>query len=152
MSTYAIKNKIFSIENLKKQDYSKNYLFLLKQLSSGLNPDTISKEKFDDFIDNLNDNHIIIILIDNEIDKIIGSVTILKEQKIIHNMGKVAHIEDVIIDNNYRGYGLGKKMIEQAKFLSKDCYKISLNCSDPNIDFYQKCNFSLKENQMTIYN
>ena len=43
--------------------------------------------------------------------KIIGSGTLLIEQKIIHNYGKVGHIEDIIIDNNMRGQGLGKKLI-----------------------------------------
>ena len=74
--------------------------------------------------------------------KIIGSGTLLIEQKIIHNYGKVGHIEDIIIDNNMRGQGLGKKLItyliSQAKIYN--CYKVILGCDDSKVDFYKKCN------------
>ena len=75
------------------------------------------------------------------------------ETKIIHNFGKVAHIEDVIVDNTYRGKGLGKMLVQKCiDYAQKlDCYKIILNCSDENIPFYEKCGFSKKENEMTLY-
>ena len=38
--------------------------------------------------------------------------------KVIRNFGKVAHIEDLIIDLNYRKLGLAKKLIEYCIFLS----------------------------------
>ena len=151
MEQFSIGDRIFRIEYLKKEHSIDNYLNLLKQLSI-LDPITISKNVFDNFIDNLNDNHIVIVMVDVNLNIIIGSTTIFKEQKLIHNMGKVAHIEDVIIDKNYRGYGLGKKMIETANSISKECYKISLNCSSENVGFYQQLKFKLKENQMVIYN
>ena len=47
--------------------------------------------------------------------KIIGTFTILKETKLIHNFGKVAHIEDVVIDKSMRNLGLGHFLINQAK-------------------------------------
>ena len=150
MDQYCINNKLFRIEYLQKDHFSKNYLNLLKQLST-LDINSISKNIFDNFIENLNDNHIIIVMMDINLDRVVGSTTILKEQKIIHNMGKVAHIEDVIIDENYRGYGLGRKMIEKAKLISKDCYKISLNCNKSNLGFYYRFKFKIKENQMVIY-
>ena len=68
-------------------------------------------------------------------------------------MGRVAHVEDVIVHNDCRGNGLGKmlvnKCIEHAK--QQHCYKIILNCSNENIPFYEKCGFNKKENEMAMY-
>jgi glucosamine-phosphate N-acetyltransferase len=85
--------------------------------------------------------------------KIVGTVTLLIETKLIHNMGKVAHIEDVVVDKNYRNNGLGKQMIQYAVSLSKEygCYKTILDCSDENVSFYQKCDFEKRDNMMAIY-
>ena len=47
--------------------------------------------------------------------KIVGSITVLIEEKLIHNFGKVAHIEDVVVDESMRGFGLGKKLLEIAE-------------------------------------
>ena len=74
--------------------------------------------------------------------QVIGSGTLLIEQKIIHNYGKVGHIEDIVIDNNMRGQGLGKKIINYLISKAKiyNCYKIILGCDDSKVDFYKKCN------------
>ena len=69
----------------------------------------------------------------------------------LDDLGKVAHIEDVVVDKSMRGYGLGKKLIEVAIKECQDCYKIILDCSDENVEFYKKCRFKCKENQMVIY-
>ena len=50
-------------------------------------------------------NHIIHVA---EIDsKIVGSTTLLIEQKFIHKGGLVGHIEDVVVRKNYEGKGIG---------------------------------------------
>ena len=76
----------------------------------------------------------------------------MKETKLIHNFGRVAHIEDVVVDKSMQGYGLGKKLLEIAKKESKDCYKIILDCSSENVGFYKKCGFEWKGNQLALYN
>ena len=45
----------------------------------------------------------------------------------------------------YRGYGLGKKMIELLSLYAKEqgCYKCILDCSDDNVGFYEKCDYVL---------
>lgn len=138
----------FSISNLKKEDFSKNYFNLLGQLSN-IDAEKITKEEFNLFIDNLSENHIVkVIKLGN---KIVATITILKELKIINNFKKVGHIEDVVVDKDYRGYGLGKKLIEIGKNECIDCYKITLYCKDHNIAFYEKCGFSKNTNQMALY-
>jgi glucosamine-phosphate N-acetyltransferase len=137
----------FSVSNLKKDDFSLDYFNLLGQLSN-IESDKITKNEFDLFIDNLTDNHIIkVIKCENNI---IATITILKETKILHNFKKVGHIEDVVVDEYFRGYGLGKKLIEIAKNECVDCYKITLYCKDHNVSFYEKLGFVKNTNQMTL--
>uniref|UniRef100_A0A6G6ABK0 N-acetyltransferase n=1 Tax=Borely moumouvirus TaxID=2712067 RepID=A0A6G6ABK0_9VIRU len=132
-------------------DY-KQYLSLLKQLTA-LNPDNISKQQFYDQMNLIlsNPNHKIVIAKCDDI--IVGSLTVLIEPKIIHDLSKVAHIEDVIVDQNYRSYGIGGLLIQKAIEISKEnnCYKIILDCSQKNIGFYQKYGFVKKELQMAYY-
>jgi glucosamine-phosphate N-acetyltransferase len=155
----------FTVRKIKPSDYTNHYLQLLEQDFS-INRNTISLSDFTHFVNNLHDYHQIFVIATelhkeedytrdniNHVQTIVGSVTIFIETKIIHNFGKVAHIEDVIVDNACRGKGLGKlivtKCIDYAR--THNCYKIILNCSDENIHFYEKCGFSKKESEMTLY-
>jgi glucosamine-phosphate N-acetyltransferase len=102
----------------------------------------------------LHQNHQILVIQDNETNKIIGSITILVENKLIHDIGKVCHVEDLVIDHAYRGKGLRKILINTCINISKNmgCYKTILNCSPTNILFYEKCNFKQMNAQMSLYN
>ena len=51
------------IRNLQYDDYNKNYLELLEQLTI-VNKENISQVFFNEFIDNLNNNHKIMVLED----------------------------------------------------------------------------------------
>ena len=58
--------------------------------------------------------------------------------------GKIcAHIEDVVVDNMYRGNRTGKLLIEELIKIAKHykCYKVILDCSKENVPFYEKCGF-----------
>ena len=138
------------IRKVEINDYNKNHLELYKNLSV-IEPQKISFNQYVKFIDNLNNNHNIFVIEYN--NKIIASITLLIEYKLIHNFGKVCHIEDVVVSKEYQKQGLGKKLIEFAINFSKknDCYKIILNCSNENISFYYKCGFKNKDNQLYIY-
>ena len=93
---------------LQKKDYNLNYLDLLEQLTK-VDKERISLNDFSNFIDILNENHQIVVMeIDNEI---VATGTILIENKLIHGINKVAHIEDIVVDKKTRGMGLGKKLI-----------------------------------------
>ncbi len=98
-----------------------------------------------------NPNHKIIVAKCDDI--IVGSITILIEPKIIHDLSYVAHIEDVIVDSNYRSYGIGGELVKKAIEISKQygCYKVILDCNEKNINFYQKHGFVKKEIQMVNY-
>ena len=136
--------------NLQKNDFNLGYLDLLSQLTE-VNKNNISFEKFSNFIDKLDENHKIIIIINN--NKIIATGTLLIENKIIHSISKVGHIEDIVVDSNSKGLGIGKQIVNYLTNLAKEnnCYKVILNCNDNNIGFYQKCGYQKKETQMVKY-
>lgn len=152
--TFEKNDKLIIVDNLQKKDYINNmypnYFDLLKQLTT-INPKNITNQDFDNFVDNLNENHFVKVIKYKHTEQIIGSITVLKEQKLIHDLGKVAHIEDVVVDKYMRGYGLGKKLIEVAVKECQDCYKIILDCNDENVEFYKKCGFEWKGNQLAMY-
>lgn len=147
---------VYNIRNLCITDYATNYLHLLGQ-DFTINIDTISSTDFADYVNKLHKNHQIFVIENNYPSNsnsyIIGSCTIFIETKIIHNFGKVAHIEDVIVHNEYRGSGLGKLLLDKCIEIAKQegCYKIILDCSDNNCKFYEKCGFMKKGNQMALY-
>ena len=86
-----------------------------------------------------------------EIDgKVVGSTTLLIEQKFIHEGGKVGHIEDVVVSKEFEGRGIGIKLVtsllEVAK--TKNCYKTILDCKNELIPFYERIGFKQESNQM----
>jgi glucosamine-phosphate N-acetyltransferase len=74
--------------------------------------------------------------------QIVGYGSIIYETKI--RGGIAGHIEDIVIDDRYRGKGYGKfiidYLIEDAR--NYNCYKISLSCKEHNVSFYKKCGFN----------
>ena len=145
-------NKDYIIRFIEKNDFHYCYLDLLNQLST-FNIDQINIIDFNEFIDNLNNNHMIYVIEDINSQLIIGTGTLLIENKIIHNMGKLGHIEDIVIHSKYRGQKLGKYLINFLSNMAKElnCYKVILDCNDENIFFYEKFNFKRNGNQMSIY-
>ena len=84
--------------------------------------------------------------------KIIGTATVLIENKLLHYGSKVGHIEDVVVDKNIRKSGIGKALIKECMELCRYrmCYKAILDCSKENIPFYECCGFTFSENCMRI--
>ena len=140
------------ITDLSVQDDWYHYCLLLKQLTS-IEPEMLNADQFKKQLEIIqaNPNHRIIVA--KYQDQIVGTTTILIEPKIIHNLSKVAHVEDVVVDNAYRSMGIGKKLMQKAKEIAQNhsCYKIILDCSDSNIPFYLKCLYATKERQMVQY-
>ena len=126
------------------------YLALLRQLTD---TPSVSKSEFNNRLREIytNPHHNIFIM--QTSDKIFATITVLIEPKIIRGLSYVAHIEDVVILDEFRGKGHGKVLVDYAIQYSKDqgCYKVILDCSDHMKAFYQKMGFKDKGLQMAIY-
>ena len=95
-----------------------------------------------------NENHIIHVAELN--GKIVGSTTLLIEQKFIHEGGLVGHIEDVVVNKEFEGHGIGMKLVLSLLGVAKEkkCYKTILNCEDKLLPFYEKIGFKQKSTEM----
>ena len=82
--------------------------------------------------------------------KIVGSTTLLIEQKFIHGGGKVGHIEDVVVSKEFEGKGIGMLLVMSLVTIAKsnNCYKTILDCQDELISFYERIGFKQESNQM----
>ena len=63
-------------------------------------------------------------------------------------------IEDVAVNKDHRGKGIGKSLVEKLIEIGKqkNCDKIVLNTSEKNSKFYEKIGFEKNEIQMVIRN
>ena len=141
------------IRELDFDDFN-NFMNLIKQLNNNI---LMNERKFIDYLLNIKGNSDkFIFVIEDEIDDItylVGTCCIMIEQKIIHNYGLVAHIEDLVIDKKFKGNEYGSKLLKNCVNIAKQlkCYKIILNCKEEVKEFYVKNGFEFKQLQGSIY-
>lgn len=140
---------MFSITGVIASDYTK-HIEILGQLTF------VGKIDRDTYVKTLKiitdtPGHYMVAVRDKEI--MIAAGTLIVEQKIIHECGKVGHIEDIVVDSDYRNMGVGKllvtRLIDMAKNL--ECYKVILDCADETKNFYIKCGLVPNEIEMVLY-
>jgi len=135
------------IREIEEDDLKNGFLETLDFLR---NTGDLDKNKANEILKKIKQNpdHIIYVAIDNK--KIVGSTTLLIEQKFIHDGGLVGHIEDVVVRKDYEGNGIGIKLVtsllERAK--EKNCYKTILDCKDDVKQFYERIGFKRESNGM----
>ena len=130
------------IRELAESDYNQVIELWTKSLSN----------KFDNEINtsHLSDpGSITLVSVDNNTVTGVASLYIIK--KLTRTLGL---IEDVAVNENYRGKGIGKKLVEKLIGLAADkkCDKTVLNSSEQNSEFYKKIGFEINEIQMIIRN
>jgi len=142
----------YTFHKLTYDDYHLGYLTLLEQLTV-VNSENITFDDFKEQLDmiNLSGNIHIFTIMDN--NGLVGCGTIVIEKKFIHNLSSVGHIEDIVIDKEYRNKGIGKLIINYLTEFARNngCYKVILDCSKECIDFYNKCGYEQKNIQMALY-
>jgi glucosamine-phosphate N-acetyltransferase len=138
----------FKIENCKirkvnEMDYE-NYIVMINEFR----PTKFTREQFIETLKYM-DSFSEIWVIEYE-NNIIATGTIIYEKKFIYNNGYLGHIEDICVKNNYRKNGIGKLLVEflMNKSKEKDCYKVTLDCSEENSHFYIKCGLEKRGFQM----
>ena len=135
------------IREIKENDLENGFLETLDFLRK---TSDLDKNKAKEILEKIkqNSNQIIQVAIDDK--KIVGCITLLIEQKFIHDGGLVGHIEDVVVRKDYEGKGIGMKlvtsMLEYAK--RKNCYKTILDCKDDVKQFYERIGFKHESNGM----
>ena len=94
-------------------------------------------------------NSITIVMSEENI--VIGVATLHIIKKLTRILGL---IEDVAVNKNYRGLGIGKKLVKELIKIGneKNCDKIVLSSSEKNSKFYEKIGFQKNEVQMVIRN
>ena len=138
-----------NIHNIKNYTHKREEILnLLSQLTSCF---IFDKDRFENIIYSLGNNHNIYIYLKN--DKIVGIITLLIEQKLIHNGACVAHIEDLVVDKDYQKQGIARELVNfcLGKLSRGKHYKIILNCSNELKEFYEKLGFEQKNIQMSKY-
>ena len=138
----------FIFRKLEESDYHKNYLKLLAQLTE---VGHISPDEFSNILSKIQSQ--IWVFEDTAVNKIVASASIFLEQKIIHGGGIVAHLEDVVVDEGYRGNQLGQKLIANIveKARESGAYKIIADCKTELLSFYSKNGFEKRGEQIAIY-
>ena len=135
------------IREIVEADIEKGFL---KSLDSLRKASELDKEVAKDILKKIisDPNHIIHVAEDN--GKIVGSTTLLIEQKFIHKGGYVGHIEDVVVSKEFEGRGIGIKLVTSLLEIAntRNCYKTILDCKDELIPFYERIGFKQESNQM----
>lgn len=135
------------IRELRREDILNGFLTTLDSLRKASDIGTDKAMKIFEKI-NSNPDHIIAVA---ELDgKIVGTTTLLIEQKFIHDGGVVGHIEDVVVNKDYHGQKIGEKIMKYLLEIAKNrgCYKTILDCTDDVKPFYEKLGFKQIANEL----
>ena len=137
------------IRPLQRDDFNKNYMQLLSQLTEiGDVSQADFERRFDLMKSSLNTYYINVVEDLNQ-KKIVASLTLVYEQKFIRNTSARGRVEDVVVDKDYRGKQLSKILLDLSCQLSHllGCYKLSLECKDPLKKLYEQFDFTSEKGQ-----
>ena len=83
-------------------------------------------------------------------DKIVAYGSIVIENKIRGE--KAGHIEDIVVNSEFRGMNIGVKLISELTKVGDDkgCYRITLFCDESLINFYGKNRFNAKASEVSL--
>lgn len=99
---------------------------------------TFSLYDFEKFVSSLSDEHILLCIFED--DHIVGSGTLKIEHKLYHGCCKLAHLENIIIDDDRRMQGYGSLIVNKLLFTANEmgCYKVCWLCNENVESFYRK--------------
>jgi glucosamine-phosphate N-acetyltransferase len=134
---------------LRRDDFERDYMKLLSQLTEIGNVTKHDYEKRFDQMKNCDGTYYTCVVEDTTVNKIIASTTLVFEQKFIRNTGARGRVEDVVVDEGYRGKRLSKILLDVVGQLSEKlgCYKVSLECKDHLKKHYEQFGFLAEDKQ-----
>ncbi|CAG2235221.1 glucosamine 6-phosphate N-acetyltransferase-like [Mytilus galloprovincialis] len=141
--------EMLKLRPLYKSDYDKGYMNLLSQLTKVGN---VSREEFEARFNDLKgcgDTYYIVVIEDMSLNQVIGTGSLVKERKFLRQCASRGRIEDIVVNNAYRGKQLGKLLLDVLTILCQkiDCYKLSLECLDGMVKFYKQFGFDKEDGQ-----
>jgi len=134
----------YEARSLRKDD--QNDIFKLLEEISNFQPTDFQKT-WDSYINNNNNFSIVV-----EVKKrIIGFSSIFYFTRIRGGLSGV--IEDVVVDSQFRGQGIGSLMIDNLcnDALSKNAFKVFLTSNEINSSFYKKLGFTSNGQSLVKY-
>lgn len=117
----------YKIRPVRRSDYSRGYLDVLRVLTT---VGTITEEQWNkryDWISSRNDEYYLLVICDGE-DRVVGTGSLIVERKFIHELGLVGHIEDIAVEKGQQGKRLGLRLIQALDYVAAQvgCYKVCL--------------------------
>jgi glucosamine-phosphate N-acetyltransferase len=142
---------IINIKNLELNQTHYNEIIQLYSNFSKIDETILDFKNLKSLIERLPQNHNIYFYLEN--NKIVGAITLIIEEKIIHSGGKVGHIEDFVVLDEYRNKGIGSLLYNYVKILCEQnkCYKMILDCNELLENYYIKKGFIKKGSYMAYY-
>ncbi|XP_055678691.1 probable glucosamine 6-phosphate N-acetyltransferase isoform X1 [Lutzomyia longipalpis] len=141
------------VRPLQEGDYDRGFLELLSQLTKVGN---ITKAQFLMKFAQMraSGGYYVTVIEDTRINRLIGSATLVLEHKFIHGCSVRGRLEDVVVNNTYRGKQLGKLIVVTVNLLAQHlgCYKMSLDCKDHLIPFYETLGYVLEPGNSNAMN
>ncbi len=136
--------KIFIIRKARLSDLN-SILLLLYQLSpvDVVNNIKKSNKQYAAILKRIiNDNNYILIIAKYK-NNIVGTGMLLVQLNLSHSGRPYGHIENIVVEKNMRGLGIGKNLIKYlvSQSIKIGCYKVILNCVEKNHKFYKKLGF-----------
>jgi len=124
------------------------------RLICALESDTLEHESFSHiFEENLKSNYCYYLVA--EIEGIIAGFISLQIQQLLHHSGAVGEIQEFYMDKEYRGKGIGRRLMDEVKRYAMERQLKSLEVTSnkrrtENVDVYESLGFKLTHNKFTI--
>ena len=87
-----------------------------------------------------------------EDDEVLGTASLLIEQKFTHVAGRVGHIEDVAVRPSQQRQGIGSALVLHCvdEAIKQNCYKVVLETALETVPFYIQAGFRQHEIGMRL--
>ena len=112
-----------TIRELEANDLFNGFLQSMDSLKLASNLDKKKAEGIFDKISSNSNHFVYVAILDG---RVVGSTTMIIEPKFIHDGGKVAHIEDVVVSKEYQGKGIGEMLMQSLLDLATKLFWIAL--------------------------
>lgn len=125
------------IRELRRDDLDRGFLDTLAALTSV----ELTAERARELFDNRPPNQFTFVATHG--DRVIGTTSLVIDQKFIHSGGRVGHIEDVAVARDFQRRGIGTELVRHGADFARTagCYKVILHCFAELSPFYQRMGF-----------